>query len=328
VVNLRYHIVSIVAVFLALGIGILMGSTVVDRATVDFLRGRLDGLERARDTARGNAAEIGAERDQLRDLQEQFAVEGRAQLVRGHLTDVPVLLVGARGMAREPVEELTGALQEAGARLQGTLWLTGKLGLDQAGDRAAVGQALAAVGRPVTEGTADALQRAVVEQLAQELAAVTAGTPGASAPLWAALQDGGLVERDDAPEGGPPVPDGQLALPGSRVVVLAGPGAAVPNDRLAVPLASALARARPAAVLAAQAGDPPEAEQEEPVAPVFVAALRGDDEVKAALASVDNLDSLYGQLAVVLALEDLAAGRTVGHYGVGPGAQRLLPAAP
>ena len=37
-INLRYHIVSIVAVFLALGIGVLMGSTIVDRAIVSTLR--------------------------------------------------------------------------------------------------------------------------------------------------------------------------------------------------------------------------------------------------------------------------------------------------
>ena len=37
-INLRYHVVSLVAVFLALGVGVLMGSTVIDRVTVDQLR--------------------------------------------------------------------------------------------------------------------------------------------------------------------------------------------------------------------------------------------------------------------------------------------------
>ena len=34
-INLRYHIVSITAVFLALGIGLTLGSTFLDRVTVD-----------------------------------------------------------------------------------------------------------------------------------------------------------------------------------------------------------------------------------------------------------------------------------------------------
>ena len=42
--NLRYHVVSLVAVFLALGIGVIMGATVIDRVTVDQLRNRLDSV--------------------------------------------------------------------------------------------------------------------------------------------------------------------------------------------------------------------------------------------------------------------------------------------
>ena len=41
-INLRYHIVSLVAVFLALGMGIVMGSTVIDRVTVDALNNNLE----------------------------------------------------------------------------------------------------------------------------------------------------------------------------------------------------------------------------------------------------------------------------------------------
>ena len=44
-VNLRYHVVSLVAVFLALGIGIVMGATVIDRVTVDALNNRVHDVE-------------------------------------------------------------------------------------------------------------------------------------------------------------------------------------------------------------------------------------------------------------------------------------------
>jgi len=57
---------------------------------------------------------------------------------------------------------------------------------------------------------------------------------------------------------------------------------------------------------------------------VFVGLLRGDI-ASARLSTVDNLESAMGQTAVVLALEDLGVPR-FGHYGVGPGAQRVLPA--
>ncbi|NLA37006.1 MAG: copper transporter, partial [Actinobacteria bacterium] len=44
-INLRFHIVSIVAVFLALAIGILTGSTLLDRATIEVLQDRQTSLD-------------------------------------------------------------------------------------------------------------------------------------------------------------------------------------------------------------------------------------------------------------------------------------------
>ena len=45
-INFRFHIVSLVAVFLALALGIVIGSTVIDRAIVDNLNDRLDTIKR------------------------------------------------------------------------------------------------------------------------------------------------------------------------------------------------------------------------------------------------------------------------------------------
>ena len=44
-INLRYHIVSIVAVFLALGIGLALGSTFVDSILVNELKDQVDEFE-------------------------------------------------------------------------------------------------------------------------------------------------------------------------------------------------------------------------------------------------------------------------------------------
>ncbi|MBV9664035.1 MAG: copper transporter, partial [Actinobacteria bacterium] len=43
-INFRYHLVSLTAVFLALAIGIAMGATVVDQATVKLLRSQLESV--------------------------------------------------------------------------------------------------------------------------------------------------------------------------------------------------------------------------------------------------------------------------------------------
>ena len=46
-INFRFHLISLVAVFLALGVGVAMGASFIDRATVDSLRGRVDDLDDA-----------------------------------------------------------------------------------------------------------------------------------------------------------------------------------------------------------------------------------------------------------------------------------------
>ena len=45
-INLRYHIVSLVAVFLALAIGVVVGSTALKEGTVSVLRATSNGLIR------------------------------------------------------------------------------------------------------------------------------------------------------------------------------------------------------------------------------------------------------------------------------------------
>ena len=44
-INIRYHIVSITAVFLALTVGMVVGSTFIGGQTVETLKSRLDDQE-------------------------------------------------------------------------------------------------------------------------------------------------------------------------------------------------------------------------------------------------------------------------------------------
>jgi len=112
-----------------------------------------------------------------------------------------------------------------------------------------------------------------------------------------------------------------IPVAGTRFVVASGAGAEVGDDLLALPLAQVLATAGAKAV-AAEAGQDTDGGRA-----VFVGLIRGDATANGKVSTVDNLESPMGQAAVVLALEELGESR-VGHFGVGPGAQRLLPALP
>lgn len=109
-INFRYHLISLVAVFLALSIGIVMGSTVIDRAIVDSLRSQIDKAER-------NSIERKDENDRLneaiRKQNEQNTVLA-AHVVQGVLAgqSTYILTIGdVPDATRVEVQELLAVSQ-------------------------------------------------------------------------------------------------------------------------------------------------------------------------------------------------------------------------
>ena len=308
-INLRYHIVSLVAVFLALGLGIVMGSTVIDRVTVDALNDNLDDVRRSVGAIREENRKLG---DQIKQGQD-FAETTRDQLLRGHLRNVPVMVVAIAGIDRRPVDDLRRALAGAQATMQGTIWFTSKMRLASDGDvRALAGALDVPVDRP------EVVRR-------QALARVASARENASAdasPL-AALQSAGFLTYEgpsppaSTTTSSTPLALASLPLPNTRYLVVSGAGAEVGDDVVAVPLTQAYAQSV-GRVVAAESGVDTDGGRA-----VFVGLLRGDV-LSTRLSTVDNIESPMGQTAAVLALEDLGVPR-YGHYGVGPGAQRIPP---
>lgn len=323
-INLRYHIVSLVAVFLALGVGIVMGSTVIDRVTVDTLNNR---LEQVRDSVNGMRNENRRLNEQLATVGD-FADQARDEILEDRLDNVPVLVLAVTGIDRKPVDALNQALVVAGAEVQGTVWFNPKLRLDNEGDRRAL-----AAGVSAQPDNRQALLRHVLARLAAAARPATPGGERAASPL-PVLEAGNFVAYDGPPESAETQASPStsttvaairgiagLPAPNTRFVVVSGAGAQVGDDILAGPLVEALVAANVPVVAAESGQDSPGGRA------VFVGLLRGNGNLAARLSTVDNLESSMGQAAVVLAVEDLGVPRT-GHFGVGPGAQRLLPAPP
>jgi hypothetical protein len=314
-INLRYHIVSLVAVFLALGMGIVMGTTVVDRVTVDALNNRLNDVQSAVNDMRAENRRLG---DQVR-VGRDFAEQTRDHLVDGELRGVPVLIVAVSGVDRKPVDALRQTLVSAGATVEGTLWFNPKMRLDSEGDVRALAEALD-LPAPQNTGPAvrDALRNTALDRIAGSREG--GGDNGAVSALIAAGFLG--YEAPIAASTSVPAPAiGSIPTAGTRYIVVAGAGAAVADHLVAIPFSNTLARS-PGRLVAAEAGvETPGGRS------VFVGTLRGDSALATRLSTVDNLESPMGQAAAVLAVRDLATPR-FGHFGVGPGAQRLVPEAP
>ncbi|HZN16056.1 MAG TPA: copper transporter [Acidimicrobiales bacterium] len=306
-VSFRFHLVSLTAVFLALAIGIAMGATVVDRATVSLLESRLDTVKRHSD-------ETNQQNDQLRaevNRWNQFAGQTGDQLLAGRLSGVSVVVVVVEGSDKGSLDAMRQSLVAANATLQGTLWLNAKLALRDNDDVTA----LRTLTDAPTARPAD-LRRLVASQVAAALTSTTA-----LAPLGALVDKG--YARAEAP-GGATVGPANLTTAAARFVVVADGKAAAPNNELAQPLVDELARLAPSRVVGAEAGR--DAKPGSPaVRAQFVGLLRGEPDLKAS--TVDDLDIYVGRVAVVLALRQMSDGR-LGHYGVGTGATRLIPDIP
>jgi hypothetical protein len=110
VINLRYHVFSLMAVFAALAIGIVVGSTTVKSGLVDSLRSNVERAEERIAEVEDENARLAARDEQL----DMLADEG-AQLLVGELVDEPVLWVSAPGVDGDVVDGLARSFEAAGA---------------------------------------------------------------------------------------------------------------------------------------------------------------------------------------------------------------------
>jgi Copper transport outer membrane protein, MctB len=313
-INLRYHIVSLTAVFLALAVGILMGSTVLDRGTVALLERSSSQLRRNLDTYR-------AENERFRDELGQWRQYGDQLLpaqVSGRLRGRQVVLVDTDAVDDPTRNAVRDVLRQAGAEYDGRVtFAADRLRLEQPGDRQALADLL-----KVNDHDPAVLQRALVEQVSGRLlrpAPVPTNERGyADDPLTALRQASFIADLDLVD----PVRQGTQPFPrAGALLIVIGPSTApldASAERILAPLAGRLAVGSPQPVTAV-----------EPTGPAsWVGGLRDNDLVSGRLSSIDNIDIAPGQLALVQVLAQGLNGRPPGHYGSKPGATSLLPEEP
>ncbi len=326
-INFRFHIVSLTAVLLALGIGLVLGTTFLDDALEEALKSQLNDLETSLDAARVRNDALSAEVKSDQDVAQAFDQQIGERLYAGKLQGEPVLVVATRGVDKRWVDSVMRSLGQANAQVLGTWWLSDRLALDDDSELTDLAGAL-----ELRTDDPDRLHQSLAQSLADVLFGATdqpatADDPSSSAPaeppLAARLRDSGFLEYQ--------LPDGvdgdvvRLPSSGVRVVVVDGPGATVPASDLVQPILADLATDAPVPVVAVQPSTSGDPAADEAWAPL-VAAVRDDDALRDRVSTVDDLDQVAGGAATILALADARpGGPVVGHYGIGNGASRLLP---
>jgi hypothetical protein len=302
-INFRFHVVSLIAIFLALALGVVIGAGVIDRGVVDTLNNRLDNVEAKSDR-------IKSQNDVLNDRNQQLSnVVGDLQpfAVGSRLVGDEVGIVAVRGVDGDRVSAVVTAAQQADATVTGTLWLESKWALSNDDDVEALQNALGS-----TTKNKNALRDEGYQQLARRL-----GAPESvgDQDLLEVLQKAGFLGFDSV---GQSTVTSFPGRDGGVVLAVGNKGSVAPN-LVAAPLASALHASEVPVVVA---GDWVEV-TDGPARNDAVQPIR-DGALARTVSTVDDLDLVEGPATTVLALSDLfLTSPVVGHYGYGPNTQPL-----
>lgn len=323
-INFRYHVVSLTAVFLSLAVGLVLGSTVLNGPMLDALNNQVATLGQTNQQLREQVSFLEEEAKR----EEAFAAQAAPQLLDGALAGRRVALV-VLPEADAYVEDLSESLELAGAELTETLHLTDRFvqpahRLNQLLDLAhnTIPPSVDPEGLPANSDG--------VETSAALLAAVLFGQGGGDAEP---VQPDPEAEQ---PPAGMPEEERQAVLSAyaaadylERQEHTAAP-AEIAVVVAALPFTDADATEKNQALLTT-------VEQFAATGPVVVAAagpsgdgnlvaeIRRDPELSTGVSTVDNVSTPQGLVAAGLVVADHLGG-SVGHYGDGNGAEAMLPA--
>ena len=121
-IDFRYHVVSIVAVFLALAIGIVLGSTELQGPTFNILNHTTAKLQNEYDQARSQLATAQSQANQG----EQYAAAVEPAVLRDLLPGQRLLIVTEPGAQPSVVSGIAAAAADAGASVTGQIALQPK----------------------------------------------------------------------------------------------------------------------------------------------------------------------------------------------------------
>lgn len=304
-INFRYHVVSLAAVFLALAIGLVVGTSAANGPIADNLKDQY--------------SKVSTDNQQLRDQLDErtsdlnkageFAEETAPALLGGKLTGKRVLVLSLEGNGKDVDKTTAGVsdfLHKAGATVTGTVKLTEKFTAPASKD-----QLLDTADASAPPGISGALptQNSGVDTSAALLAALLVGNTGSAVldsthTVLKAYQTQGFLSFD-----------GAFAAPAEAVLMVAGTPSTGKDakDRATAALAI-VSRFEQAGKLVVGGLS---------VIGV-VSSVRGDSALQKNVSTVDNLVTAQGQVAAVLALVERMKGGT-GHYGSGDGASSMLP---
>jgi hypothetical protein len=335
-IDFRYHLVSLVSVFLALAVGIVLGAGPLKDPISEGLSQSVEQLRQDRD-ALGDQLKTAQAGSRNRDT---FITGIQDHLVAGQLEGRSVVLVTLPGADADAVRPLTQALAAAGARL------TGRVDLQEAWADPASRSArdIAIANLRGTAGGASGTATPTRTPSPSPTATPTAGTAADTAAAEVLAR--ALVTTDSSPSERPDETSRTLLdglaraglldvngdTPGRATeVVLLAPGVATAVQGVVpTPSPSPSPDGTPAWMALASVLDA-DSSGAVVVGPAssattggILAAVRGQQALSTAVSTVDTGGTPMGDVTTVFALREQQQG-SAGSYGFGPGSKAVLP---
>jgi Copper transport outer membrane protein, MctB len=306
-ISMRYHIVSLAAVFLALALGIVLGATKISSPLIT-------GLEGDNATLSSQHDELTATNEDLAgrvSSDEKFAGAVGALTVRGTLPNTNVVVFTTATADPADRDAVLSLLSRAGATVTAQIQLTNDFSDPARADEL---RTLAATTLPTGATLPEVPQAGAIAGglLAPVLIIPAGGTvttsPEQAAAVLSALTSAGFITVTGT------------TTAGSSVVIITGAevtgGSEADRAGAVAYLANQLGQTATGVVVAGRTGSA------QPAGTVGV--VRGDTALSATITTVDNVDTSSGRIATVLGLVEQNGGG-VGRYGIADNAQAQVP---
>lgn len=300
-ISFRYHLVSIIGIFLAVALGVVIGTSALNGAVVGDLRRQVSDLKKSSaDSADQNRA-LQAQAGNTDLLAQTFG----SKIAGSALAKTPVVILGAPGASTGLKDAVAKAITSAGGKVTGRFQLSKNFNDP---NRANDIRSLA-----TSSAHPNDLQLPTTDDpglLAGALLGYVLLGHGQATDLTQVLASFKTLDMLS--------PEGSATAAGKAVVIVA-PGALPKNDPGATMLLSFATEFGTVGGATVVAGDQASANSNG-----LVGLVRGSDPAKKAVSTVDDITSALGQLTLSLTVADAVAGRD-GNYGVATGADALLP---
>lgn len=300
-ISLRQHAISIASIFLALAVGVVLGSSVLSEG---LLSGLTNDKSRLQDQVQDLQNQVDQQDRQL-EAADGFDAAVAGRVVAGALADRTVVVFTTPSADGADVDAVADLVAAAGGTVTGRVGLTEDFVAAQGADRlrASVANVVPAGMQldtaAVDPGSVAGDLLGGVLQLNPDTAAPQS-TPAERDLALQTLRSGGFISYKDGE-----VSPGQLAL------VVTGESDGGHGGPIVARFAAAVDSRGAGAVLAGDAGSSQ--------GNGAVAVARSDASIAQHLSTVDDVERSSGRITAILALRGQLDGQA-GQYGVGPGA--------